>query len=87
MDASKEAETTVATKATEATAAAAAEAADWDHEEPKEERARTTFLYVPVEGDIQVLPWSKGAIEEILQWPYTEGIFSRISNSSMSPAR
>ncbi|KAF9284191.1 hypothetical protein BGZ68_004848 [Mortierella alpina] len=33
----------------------------------------TTFLYVPVEGPIQVRQTSTAGTEEILEWPYTEG--------------
>ncbi|KAG9322386.1 hypothetical protein KVV02_005269 [Mortierella alpina] len=35
--------------------------------------AGTTFLYVPVEGDIQVRQTSTATKEEILEWPVCEG--------------
>ncbi|KAF9339397.1 hypothetical protein BGZ91_006060 [Linnemannia elongata] len=81
-------EAVVAVEAVRAAKAAAAEAVDAveaaeeseaavgeyeEYEQSKEEIARTTFLYVPVEGDIQVLPRLFARSEEILQWPYTEG--------------
>ncbi|KAF9902584.1 hypothetical protein EC991_004757 [Linnemannia zychae] len=70
----KEAKAVEAAEVSETEKVAAGEYEDYEeYEESEEERAKKTYLYVPVEGDIQVRQRSFATTEEILEWPYTEG--------------